>query len=981
MPRRADISSVLVTGSGPVQAGRGREFDQAGVQACRALRRQGVRVVLVNPDPATVMADSADATYPEPVTPEAVARVIEIERPDAWLATVGGPAGLGAAVTLDEAGLLDEHGVELIGATIATIGVAADGERIRRIVGGLGLGLSVELGLELGDDHGRGRGVGAGWREFDLRVLRDRVDEVMVCSIERFESADGDGLDGVEIAPALTLSGRQYRLMRLAAVQIARAAGVNDGGCTVRFAIEPGTGRMAVVGMNPAEDGSSAIASMALGVPLARIAAELALGYTLAELTGCGADRAHVFHEPSPGHVVVRVRPLTPYGSGADGGIAVGRSFQEALRRARRSRDSDPWFPTPIWESEIRSGRPAGVRSLDPRTLRDLKAAGFSDARIARVRAGSEREIRELRRQLGVRPAFHRVDACASRLRGYPPYLYATYGPAPREPGPDTAADPRPTVFNVGSGADGGDRGQHFDHACAQAASALAGAGYRTVAVGCDPHLVSADRCYLGALTAEHVLDVVDAERRAGSVAGAIVQLGGREALGMAGLLEEFGVPIAGASFAALQTAVDRTEIETVLTAAGYAVARYGTARSRPEAARIAARFGYPVSVRPPDVFGVDDAEIVLDVEALAPCLADRERGQVLIEPFLENSVEFDVDALYDGRELFVGGVTEHIGPVGDRFGRPVCTAPPVTVGRDDMDRARAAVEVIAEKSGLRGLFNVRFALRAGTLYVLEVNPGASRTLPFLSNATRTPLAGAAARIMLGEEIESLRAAGLLPAAGDHGQPRSDAPVAVRETVFPLDGFPGPGGWGTDTAFGPRVRFAGEVMGVGASFAAAYARARAAAHGPLPLGGRVLASIADRDKRAAVFPLKKLANLGFEIRATAETASVLRRHGVGVETDREPGVVDRIRDGEVDLIVNTVSAGRGGRESTWDGPTLHAAAVKRGVPYLATIDALAAAVQGIEAAIRGEVDVQPVELCVSAGGEGGDRYRRDSRPP
>jgi carbamoyl-phosphate synthase large subunit len=965
VPRRDDLTSVLVTGSGPVFSGQVREFDQAGVQACRALRAEGVRIVLVNPDPATVMTDFADAAYPEPVTPDAVARVIAIERPDGWLATVGGPAALGAAVALDEAGVLRRCGVELIGPSIETIRAALDGERFRRIVDGLGVAAP---------DGPASPGAPAGWKEFDLRLLRDRADDVVVCSIERIEAAGGHG---IVVAPAGTLSGREYRRMRYIAVDVARATGLTGGGCTVRFAVEPRTGRMAVVGMNLGADRSAAIASMALGFPLARVAAELALGYTLAELTGGDPDRGPVFHEPLPGHVVVqagRCAPEEP--AGADGagparsmsegeGVAIGRSFEEALRKARRSQERADGGPDPA-----RRARPAAAPP-DASTLRDLKAAGYSDVQVARLCACTEREIRELRWRLGVQPVFYAVDACAARFAAYTPYVYAAYGPARRDPRPAAAADPRPGVVILGSGSSHGGPGHEFDHACAQACTALAGAGYRTVAVGCDPNLASADRCYAGPLTAEDVLEVVDAERRTGPVAGVIVQLGGQAALGLAAQLEAAGVPIAGASAAALRLAADREELAQALAGAGCAVPRHATARSAAEAARIVAGIGYPLLVRSPDAPDADDAEIIHDAEALARWTAGRDGGPVLIERFVENAVEFDVDALYDGRELFLGGVMEHIGTTRVGSGRSACALPPVTLGREGIGRVRNAVEAIAGKAGARGPLNVRFALRAEALYVLEVNPRASRTLPFLSKATGTPLAKAAARIMLGESIAGLREDGLLPIEGDGGQFPSEGQAAVREAVLPFDRPVDSAGRGTDAAAGSPSRFAGEVMGIGATFAVAYAKSQAAAFGPLPLAGRVLASIADRDKRAVIFPLKRLVKLGFEIWAPGETARVLQRNGVGArsapeqgdgaETEVEPSAAARILNGEVDLIVNTVSAGRAGRGSPLDDRTVRAAAVRRGVPYVTTVDGLAAAVQGIEAAIRGEVDVRSLQ--------------------
>jgi carbamoyl-phosphate synthase large subunit len=1092
MPKRDDITSVLVIGSGPIVIGQGCEFDYSGTQACRVLTSEGIRVSLVNSNPATIMTDPefADATYVEPITIATLEKVIAIERPDALLPTLGGQVALNAAVELDDAGILSKYRVDLIGANIGAIRAGENRQRFKEIVtglgaavprsrvchslddcrsvvedaGGLGYPVVIRPSFTLG---GSGSGIardsvelrriaGAGldaspvhevlveesilgWKEFELELMRDRRDNVVVvCSIENVDPMGVHTGDSVTVAPAMTLTDREYQRMRDTAIAVIRAVGVDTGGCNIQFAVDPRTGRMVVIEMNPRVSRSSALASKATGFPIAKIAAKLAIGYTLDEIPNDITGETPASFEPTLDYVVVKMPrfafekfpgadpALTTHMKSVGEAMAIGRSFGEALQKAQRSLESnhgpfrfkqagisvdvlldrcrtphdgrlrtvqqallsgatvadvyeatriDPWFLVQIQKINEMSERAVVAPSLDRATLWELKSAGFSDAQIAHFRECGEREVRELRWKLGVRPVYHAVDTCAAEFAARTPYLYSTYDEETEVPGGE-----RPKVIILGSGPNRIGQGIEFDYACVHASFALAEAGYETVMVNCNPETVSTDydtsgRLYFEPLTLEDVLEVVHAEQASGPVAGVIVQLGGQTPLGLARDLEAAGVPVAGTPPAAIHLAEDREEFAAVLAAAGLTAPRYGIARSADEAVRIAAEIGYPVLVRPSYVLGGRGMEIVYDAEALREYVSRATEVSgghpVLIDRFLEDAIEIDVDALYDGRELYLGGVMEHIEEAGIHSGDSACVLPPVTLSRDGIDRIRATAEAIAAGVGVRGLLNVQYALAAGVLYVLEANPRASRTVPFVSKATGTPLAKAAARIMLGETIADLRTAGLLPAAGDGGDRPLDAPVAVKEAVLPFGRFRDADGRGVDTLLGPEMRSTGEVMGIDSTFGTAYAKSQAAVYGALPVTGRVFVSVADRDKRAMIFPVKRLADLGFEVWATEGTAQVLRRNGVrakvvrkhsdGPGADGEPTVVTRILEGEVDLIVNTPFGSRGQSMPRIDGYEIRTAAVRRGVVCVTTISGLAAAVQGIEAAIRGEVGVRSLQ--------------------
>ncbi len=1106
---------MLVIGSGPIVIGQGCEFDYSGTQACRVLKAEGIRVSLVNSNPATIMTDPefADATYVEPITTEVLEKVIAIQRPDALLPTLGGQTALNAAVALHDSGVLRRYNVELIGANIDAIRAGEDRERFKEIVIGLGaevpssricrnideclavvagtgpaagstasrasgpaaspdtaagegLGYPVVVrpsftlggagsGIARDEDELRriaGTGLDAspthevlleqsilGWKEFELELMRDRADNVVVvCSIENIDPMGVHTGDSVTVAPAMTLTDREYQQMRDTAIAIMRAVGVDTGGCNIQFAVEPATGRMVVIEMNPRVSRSSALASKATGFPIAKIAARLAIGYTLDEIPNDITGQTPACFEPALDYVVVKVPrfafekfpgadpALTTHMKSVGEAMAIGRNFPEALQKALRSLESnhgpfgwknppgdaasllrdcatphdgrlstvhqalragasiadvvgvtgiDPWFIEQIHYIQQVAEEVAAAPALDARTLWTAKQTGFSDAQIGELRGSLEAVVREIRWGLGVRPVYHAVDTCAAEFAARTPYLYSTY-----DDGTEVPEGTMPKVIILGSGPNRIGQGIEFDYACVHASFALTDAGYETVMVNCNPETVSTDydtsgRLYFEPLTLEDVLEVVRAEQATGPVAGVIVSLGGQTPLGLARALEAARVPVVGTSPEAIHLAEDRAAFARVLEKAGLTAPRYGTALSAQEAVQIAREIGYPVLVRPSYVLGGRGMEIVYDDATLGSYVsraADAGPGQpVLIDSFLDDAIEIDVDALYDGSELYLGGVMEHIEEAGIHSGDSACALPPITIGRSDIEEIRAATEAIAAGVGVRGLLNVQYALAGGVLYVLEANPRASRTVPFVSKATAVPLAKAAARIMLGATIAALRAEGILQAAGDGGRMPLDAPVAVKEAVLPFGRFRDLTGQGVDTVLGPEMRSTGEVMGIDAVFGTAYAKAQAAVYGSLPVKGRAFVSVANRDKRSMIFPVKRLADLGFEIWATEGTAEVLRRNGVRAKIVRkhgdgpgptgEPTVVTRILAGEVDLIVNTPFGSPGQSGPRLDGYEIRTAAVRRGIPCVTTAAGLAAAVHGIESTIRGEVGVRSLQ--------------------
>jgi len=1090
MPRRTDLASVLVIGSGPIVIGQACEFDYSGTQACRVLRAEGLRVVLVNSNPATIMTDPefADATYIEPITPEVVAKIIERERPDALLATLGGQTALNCAVALHERGILAEFGVELIGADFDAIQRGEDRSKFKQIVAGLSAHLEAESArsaichsiddlLGAVDDLGYpvvvrpsftmggagsgmaydeadlrrigGAGLAAspttevlleesilGWKEFELELMRDRADNVVVvCSIENIDPMGVHTGDSITVAPALTLTDREFQRMRDVAIEVIRAVGVDTGGCNIQFAVNPDDGRLVVIEMNPRVSRSSALASKATGFPIAKIAARLAIGYTLDEIPNDITGQTPASFEPALDYIVVKVPrfafekfpqadpTLTTTMKSVGEAMAIGRSFTEALQKALRSVERpeavfhwngdpagldrqalvsaasvpldgrltvvqqalragasvaelaratgiDPWFLEQVQAINQGAAALAAAPELDPSALRAAKRMGMSDAQIGALRSLPEQVVRGVRHALGIRPAFKTVDTCAAEFAATTPYHYSCYDE-------ETEVAPRqsPAVLILGSGPNRIGQGIEFDYSCVHAAMTLREAGYTTVMVNCNPETVStdydtSDRLYFEPLTLEDVLEVVHAERAAGPVVGVIVSLGGQTPLGLAQGLADAGVTVLGTSPAAIHLAEERGAFGAVLAEAGLPAPRYGMATSYEQATAITAEIGYPVLVRPSYVLGGRGMEIVYDDSALRQALG-RIRGAdlggadesatwahpILVDRFLDDATEIDVDALYDGTDLYLGGVMEHIEEAGIHSGDSACVLPPITLGRAEINRIRRSTEAIARGVGVRGLINVQYALVSDVLYVLEANPRASRTVPFVSKATAVPLAKAAARVMLGETIAELRAEGLLPVSGDGGTMARDAPVSVKEAVLPFGRF-----HGVDTVLGPEMRSTGEVMGIDAVFGTAFAKSQMAAYaGGLPTKGRAFVSVADRDKRSMVFPVKRLADLGFEILATEGTAEVLYRCGVVATVVRKhyepddgtPDAVQRILAGEVDLIINTPY----GVGSRLDGYEIRTAAVTKAVASITTVQGLSAAVQGIEALIRGEIGV------------------------
>ena len=1104
MPRRTDISSILVIGSGPIVIGQACEFDYSGTQACRVLKAEGFRVILVNSNPATIMTDPefADATYVEPITPEFVEQVIAKERPDALLATLGGQTALNAAMALHASGALEKYGVELIGASVDAIergenrevfkGIVArcGGESARSVIahslqecldaaGDLGYPMVVRPSFTMG---GSGSGMAydeadlrsiveaglaasptsevlleesiLGWKEYELEVMRDKADNVViVCSIENLDPMGVHTGDSITVAPAMTLTDREFQRLRDLSIDIIREVGVDTGGCNIQFAVNPADGRIIVIEMNPRVSRSSALASKATGFPIAKIAAKVAVGYTLDEVPNDITAETPASFEPTLDYVVVKVPrfafekfpgavpTLTTHMKSVGEAMAIGRNFTEALQKSLRSLENkaaifdftltpelgataaahradgvsvladllevvktphdgrlrkvmdaicagatpeqvfaataiDPWFIDQLFliaevAEEIRS-----ADRLSPEVLRLAKRHGFSDAQIATMRGMREDVVRGVRHALGIRPVFKTVDTCAAEFAANTPYLYSSYDEE-SEVGPRE----RPAVLILGSGPNRIGQGIEFDYSCVHASMALSDAGYETVMINCNPETVStdydtSDRLYFEPLTLEDVLEIVHAEQQAGPVIGVICQLGGQTPLGLAQGLQDAGVPIVGTSPAAIHLAEERGAFGRVLAEAGLPAPKHGTAYSFEEARKIATEIGYPVLVRPSYVLGGRGMEIVYDEETLRGYI---ERATdispdhpVLVDRFIDDAVEIDVDALYDGTELFLGGVMEHIEEAGIHSGDSSCALPPITLGEAEIARIRSATEAIAKGVGVHGLLNIQFALGSDVLYVLEANPRASRTVPFVSKATAVPLAKAAARVMLGESIADLRLSGLLPPSGDGGTLPADAPIAVKEAVMPFNRFRTPDGKTVDTVLGPEMRSTGEVMGFDADFGRAFAKSQTAAYGSLPTSGAVFVSIANRDKRTMIFPVKRLADLGFTIYATQGTAEVLRRNGIpaldvrkhyeGEGPSGEPTTVQMIASGQLQLVVNTPhGASRGGGSPRIDGYEIRTASVQANIPCITTVQGLGAAVQGIEAMISGDIGVRSLQ--------------------
>ena len=1104
MPRRTDLNHILVIGSGPIVIGQACEFDYSGTQACRVLRAEGLTVSLVNSNPATIMTDPeyADYTYVEPITAAFVEKVIAQQaargnRIDALLATLGGQTALNTAVALYENGALDRYGVELIGADFEAIQRGEDRQRFKDIVAKVGgesarsrvcfsmaevretvaeLGLPVVVrpsftmgGLGSGMAHSlkdvermAGDGLAAspsanvlieesiyGWKEYELELMRDGHDNVVVvCSIENVDPMGVHTGDSVTVAPAMTLTDREYQTMRDLGIAILREVGVDTGGCNIQFAVDPKDGRLIVIEMNPRVSRSSALASKATGFPIAKIAAKLAIGYTLDEIVNDITKETPACFEPTLDYVVVKAPrfafekfpgadpTLTTTMKSVGEAMSLGRNFVEALGKVMRSLettkagfwtapDDDGWVsdvlerlrtPTEgrLYDIELALRMGASVEDvaeasgvdpwfveqinglvalrrelidaavLDEDMLRRAKHNGLSDRQIASLRPelAGEAGVRTLRQRLGIHPVFKTVDTCAAEFEAKTPYHYSTYE---LDPAAETEVAPqtdKPKVLILGSGPNRIGQGIEFDYSCVHAATTLSEAGFETVMVNCNPETVStdydtADRLYFEPLTFEDVLEVYHAESQSGQggpgVVGVIVQLGGQTPLGLAQRLADAGVPIVGTRPEAIDLAEDRGRFGQVLANAGLPAPKFGLATSFEQAREIAARIGYPVLVRPSYVLGGRGMEIVYDEKTLHGYITRATQlspeHPVLVDRFLEDAIEIDVDALCDGTEVYIGGVMEHIEEAGIHSGDSACALPPVTLGRSDIEAVRRATEAIAHGVGVVGLLNVQYALKDDVLYVLEANPRASRTVPFVSKATAIPLAKACARVMLGASISQLREEGLLVRTGDGASPSPNAPIAVKEAVLPFHRFRRADGSGIDSLLGPEMKSTGEVMGIDHDFGSAFAKSQTAAYGSLPIDGTVFVSVANRDKRSLVFPVKRLADLGFRVLATEGTAEMLRRNGIPCDVVRkhfeEPGegrpaisAIDAILAGEVNMVINTPYGNSGPRI---DGYEIRSAAVSMNIPCITTVQGASAAVQGIEAGIRGDIDVRSLQ--------------------
>lgn len=1104
MPRREDLNHILVIGSGPILIGQAAEFDYSGTQACRVLRDEGLQVSLINSNPATIMTDPeyADHTYVEPITPAFVERVIAAQaergnKIDALLATLGGQTALNTAVSLYENGALERYGIEMIGADFEAIQRGEDRQKFKDIVakvggesarsrvcftmaevretvedlglpvvvrpsftmGGLGSGMAYSAeDVERMAGHGLASSPSAnvlieesiyGWKEYELELMRDHRDNVVVvCSIENFDPMGVHTGDSVTVAPAMTLTDREYQTMRDLGIDILREVGVDTGGCNIQFAVNPADGRLIVIEMNPRVSRSSALASKATGFPIAKIAAKLAIGYTLDEILNDITKETPACFEPTLDYVVVKAprfafekfpgadATLTTTMKSVGEAMSLGRNFIEALGKVMRSLETkragfwttpdpdltvdevltglrtptdgrvydielalrlgatveqvaeasgvDPWFVDQINGLVALRGEILEAPVLDGSLLRRAKNSGLSDGQIAALRPelAGEMGVRALRQRLGIHPVFKTVDTCAAEFEAKTPYHYSSYE---LDPAAETEVAPqaeKPKVLILGSGPNRIGQGIEFDYSCVHAATTLSAAGFETVMVNCNPETVStdydtADRLYFEPLTFEDVLEVYYAESASGAggpgVTGVIVQLGGQTPLGLAERLEKAGVPIVGTSPKAIDLAEDRGAFGELLNSAGLPAPRFGMATSFDQARRIAADIGYPVLVRPSYVLGGRGMEIVYDDETLHGYITRATElspeHPVLVDRFLEDAIEIDVDALCDGTEVYIGGIMEHIEEAGIHSGDSACALPPVTLGRSDIEAVRRATEAIAHGIGVVGLLNVQYALKDDVLYVLEANPRASRTVPFVSKATSVPLAKACARIMLGASIAQLREEGLLNSTGDGATTPRNAPVAVKEAVLPFHRFRRADGAQVDSLLGPEMKSTGEVMGIDHDFGSAFAKSQTAAYGSLPKEGTVFVSVANRDKRSLVFPVKRLADLGFRVLATEGTAEMLRRNGIPCDEVRkhfeEPGegrpplsAVDAIRAGEVDMVINTPYGNSGPRI---DGYEIRSAAVSMNIPCVTTVQGASAAVQGIEAGIRGDIGVMSLQ--------------------
>jgi carbamoyl-phosphate synthase large subunit len=1077
MPKRTDLETILIIGAGPIVIGQACEFDYAGAQACKALKAEGYRIVLVNSNPATIMTDPelADATYVEPITPEIVAKIIDRERPDALLATMGGQTALNVAMALARWGILARQGVELIGADEAAIVKAEDRQLFRQAMDRIGLVsprgrlvrslAEAQAALEelrlpaiirpsftLG---GTGGGIAhnareaedivcggllaspthevlleeslLGWKEYEMEVVRDRADNaIIVCSIENIDPMGIHTGDSVCVAPALTLTDKEYQLMRNAAIAVLREIGVDTGGSNVQFAVDPDDGRLVVIEMNPRVSRSSALASKATGFPIAKVAAKLAVGYTLDELENEITGITPASFEPTIDYVVTKMprftfekfpgaEPLLTTSMKSVGeAMAIGRGFAESVQKALRSLETglsgfdeiaiegidgggrnavkaalakpspdrllliaqayrhglttaeihaacrfEPWFLERI--GEIVKAE-AGVRRdglpADRAGLLRLKQLGFSDARLATLAGLDEAAVAYRRRTLDLRPVFKRIDTCAAEFPARTPYMYSCYEGDGLE-APECEADPseRRKVVILGGGPNRIGQGIEFDYCCVHAAYALREAGIETIMVNCNPETVStdydtSDRLYFEPLTAEDVIEIVTVEAQRGSLLGVIVQFGGQTPLKLAAALEQQHIPILGTSPDMIDLAEDRRRFQELLRRLGLRQPENGTARSAGEAEAIAGRIGYPVVIRPSYVLGGRAMEIVRDAQGLARYMSHAViasgSSPVLIDRYLQDAIEVDVDAVADGDEVIVAGIMEHIEEAGIHSGDSACSLPPYTLPPATIAAIEQQTIILARALAVIGLMNVQFAVKDDEIYVLEVNPRASRSVPFVAKATGLPIAKAAARVMAGERL-----AWCVPSRRPASSPR----VAVKEAVFPFARFPG-----VDLILGPEMKSTGEVMGIDADFGRAFAKSQLGSGTSLPLEGCVFVSVRDRDKADLVEPCCRLVAMGFSLTATAGTAASLAAAGLPVSRvhkvrEGRPHIVDRMLNGEIQLVFNTTE----GSQAIADSFSLRRTALTNAIPYYTTVAGARAAVLAIEAMRAGSLEVAPLQ--------------------
>ncbi len=1073
MPRRTDLSSILIIGAGPIVIGQACEFDYSGAQACKALRAEGYRVVLVNSNPATIMTDPglADATYVEPITPEFVERIIVRERPDALLPTMGGQTALNTAMRLAASGVLERYGVELIGAkaevieraedrlkfrdAMAAIGIESPKSAIahsmpeaREALAAVGLPAVIRPSFTLGGtgggiaynreefEHIVQSGLGAspthevlieesvlGWKEYEMEVVRDRADNcIIVCSIENVDPMGVHTGNSVTVAPALTLTDKEYQRMRDASIACLRTIGVDTGGSNVQFAVNPADGRMVVIEMNPRVSRSSALASKATGFPIAKIAAKLAVGYTLDELANDITRVTPASFEPTIDYVVVKIprftfekfpgtpRLLTTSMKSVGEAMAIGRSFAEALQKGLRSMETglsgldpveppedgsadafraalstprpdrllmaaqalraglsvadvhaaskfDPWFLhelTRVVAAE--SALAAGGLPTQAGALRRLKALGFSDRRLGVLVGRPEEEVTALRARLGVRPVYKRIDTCAAEFASVTPYMYATYEGGFGEPLCEADPSDRRKIVILGGGPNRIGQGIEFDYCCVHAAYALKEAGFETIMVNCNPETVStdydtSDRLYFEPLTAEDVIALVQREQERGTVLGCIVQYGGQTPLKLSQALAHAGIPVLGTSADAIDIAEDRERFQLLLRRLGLRQPDNGTARSVEEAERIAERVGYPVVIRPSYVLGGRAMEIVYDRNGLHRYVREAVRvsgeNPVLIDRYLNDAIEVDVDCIADGQSVYVAGVMEHIEEAGIHSGNSACALPPYTLSPATVTELKAETEALAKALGVVGLMNVQYAIQDDMIYVLEVNPRASRTVPFVAKATGVPVAKIGARVMAGARLADFR-------LDDQGV---SPHVAVKEAVFPFNRFPE-----VDPILGPEMKSTGEVMGLDSSFERAFAKSQLGAGVALPQTGTAFLSIKDSDKKGLPALARRLVEMGFRIMATRGTAARIRESGLDVTVvnkvlEGRPHCVDAILSGEVQIVVNTAS----GPQAVADSRGIRRSALTHAVPHYTTMAGARAAVHAIAALKSGALEVAPLQ--------------------